>query len=183
MTLKIPYLDYPEAFTSAECDAILTLAGNDVLASATVWSGTHDHVDPRLRQVERCHWHRDGHEWVYDRLDALFADAAAWLDIVVDPIFEEIQFLRYGVGAHFQQWHSDAGTDRHEVRRISASVELSEAADYMGGVLEIVPVMGMPRTLPRGGARLFPSRMMHRVTPVTYGVRHALVAWTGRDGG
>jgi PKHD-type hydroxylase len=36
--------------------------------------------------------------------------------------------------------------------------------------------------LPRGGARLFPSRAIHRVTPVTRGVRHALVAWTGRRG-
>jgi PKHD-type hydroxylase len=49
-------------------------------------------------------------------------------------------------------------------------------------VLEIAPgTIGLPRTLPRGGARLFPSRAIHRVTPVTRGERWALVAWTGLD--
>ncbi|MEG3180942.1 2OG-Fe(II) oxygenase [Sphingomonas sp. LT1P40] len=183
MALNIPWLDYPDAFTSAECDAMLSLAEKDALTPATVWSGTCDHVDPAIRLAERCHWPRAGHDWIHDRLDALFSHAAARLDTTVDPVFEDIQFLRYGVGAHFQQWHSDAGTDRHEARRISASVELSDAADYRGGALEIAPIMGVPRTLPRGGARLFPSRMIHRVTPVTSGVRHALVAWTGLRGG
>ena len=93
-----------------------------------------------------------------------------------------MQFLRYGLGGHFQSWHSDAGLDRFDERRISLSVELSDPGDYDGGVLEIAPAVGSPRSLPRGGARLFPSRMIHRVTPVTRGVRHALVAWTGRQG-
>ncbi len=181
MTGTSPWLDYPDAFTTAECDEIVLLAASHGLTPATVWSGTHDHIDAGMRSTERCHWNRADCGWVHDRLDALFADSAIQLGTSVDPIFEDIQFLRYGVGAHFQMWHSDAGTDRHEARRLSASVELSEATDYMGGMLEIVPAVGQPRILPRGGARLFPSRMLHRVTPVTSGVRHALVAWTGRS--
>lgn len=178
--MGVPYFDNPAVFTPAECDTIVALAGCHALEPATVWSGTQDHVDPRVRQAECCHLSRDACEWIYDRLDTLFAAAAARLDIGVDPLFEDIQLVRYRVGAHFQTWHSDAGADRQGERLISASVELSEAGDYAGGVLEIVPVLGMPRTLPRGGARLFQSRMLHRVTPVTSGVRDALVAWTGR---
>jgi PKHD-type hydroxylase len=181
--VTLPFLDFPEAFTAAECEAIVTLAGRGTLEPATVWSGTADHVDPRTRQAERCHWSRDGEtEWIHERLDALFAEAAARFETDVDPVFEAIQFVRYGVGAHFQTWHSDAGTDRYDERRISASVELSDPRDHDGGVLEIAPAMGLARTLPRGGARLFRSRMIHRVTPVTRGVRDALVAWTGKQG-
>jgi PKHD-type hydroxylase len=95
-------------------------------------------------------------------------------------VFETIQVVRYGLGDHFQSWHSDAGTDRYYQRQISLSIELSDLADHDGGVLEIAPgTVGAARTLPRGGARLFPSRAIHRVTPVTRGERWALVAWTG----
>lgn len=180
--MTLPFLDFPEAFSPGECNAIVALAAKGLLEPATVWNGAADHIDNRTRRAERCTWRRDpATAWIHDRLDTLFAEAARRFDTEVDPVFEDIQFLRYDVGAHFQTWHSDAGTDRYEQRRISASVELSGPGDYAGGVLEIAPAIGVPRTLPRGGARLFASRMIHRVTPVTRGVRHALVAWTGKS--
>ena len=176
--------DRPDAFTAAECDAIVALASGWALEQATVFDGARDHVDSRQRQAERCYWGREvAGGWIHARLDTLFAEAAERFELAVDPLFEDIQFVRYAVGAHFQTWHSDAGIDRHDLRRISVSVELSDAGDYDGGVLEITPAVGLPRTLPPGGARLFLSRAIHRVTPVTRGVRHALVAWAGRQGG
>jgi len=173
--------DLPDAFTAAQCDAMLRLGEAGAMEPATVWSGTRDHVDSRLRQAQRCHWRRDVDTgWIFDLLDSIFAEAAARFEVAVDPVFEEIQLVRYGVGDHFQSWHSDAGADRHWQRQISLSVELSDPQDHEGDVLEIVPAtVGTARTLPRGGARIFLSRAIHRVTPVTRGVRHALVAWTG----
>lgn len=174
------FLDRPEAFTVAECDAIVALALGVGLEPATVYDGVGNHVDRRQRQAERCYLPREvAGGWIQARLDALFAEAAGHFELAVEPLFEDVQFIRYGLGGHFQTWHSDAGLDRFDERRISLSVELSEPDDYDGGVLEIAPAVGLPRTLPRGGARLFPSRMIHRVTPVTRGVRQALVAWTG----
>jgi PKHD-type hydroxylase len=176
-----PFLDRPEVFTAAECDAIVALALGGALEPATVYDGAGDCVDPRQRLAERCYWPREtAGGWIHARLDALFAEAARQFELTVDPLFEDVQFIRYGLDGHFQTWHSVAGVDRFDERRISVSVELSEPGDYDGGLLEIAPVVGVPRSLPRGGARLFPSRMIHRVTPVTRGVRHALVAWTGR---
>lgn len=175
-------LDVPDAFTATECDAIVALGRSGPLEPATVYDGGRNHVDPRQREAERCYWSRGiAGGWIHARLDALFAAAAERFELAVDPLFEDIQFLRYGPGAHFQSWHSDAGVDRFDQRRISLSVELSEPGDYEGGVLEIAPAVGLARTLPRGGARLFPSRAIHRVTPVTRGVRFALVAWTGKE--
>jgi len=176
----LTFLDRPDAFTAAECDAIVAVALGSALEPATVYDGAGDRVDPRQRQAERCYWPREtAGGWIHARLDALFAEAAGRFELPVNPLFEDVQFVRYGPGGHFQVWHSDAGLDRFDERRISVSVELSEPGDYDGGVLEIAPALGLPRTLPRGGARLFRSRMIHRVTPVTRGVRHALVAWTG----
>jgi PKHD-type hydroxylase len=92
---------------------------------------------------------------------------------------EDIQLMRYGVGSHFRMWHSDAGYDRQSERLISVSAELSDPAEYEGGQLEIAGQAMGPRTLPRGGARFFFSRALHRVTPVTRGTRYSLVNWTG----
>ncbi len=180
MTVAVA-LDRPDAFTAAECDAIVALALGGALEPATIYGGAGEQVDPRQRLAERCYWSREiAGGWIHARLDALFAEAAEHFALAVDPLFEDVQFLRYRPGGHFQTWHSDAGMDRFDERRLSISVELSEPGDYDGGVLEIAPAVGVSRTLPRGGARLFPSRAIHRVTPVTRGVRHALVAWTGR---
>lgn len=150
------------------------------MESATVWNGSCDHVDAVIRSADRIHCPRtSATAWMYDRLDTLFAEAAERFGLSVAPMFEDFQIVRYGVGGHFQTWHSDAGADKYWQRQISLSAELSDARDYDGGLLEIAPSPGERRTLPRGGARLFPSRAIHRVTPVTRGLRYSLVAWTG----
>ena len=174
--------DRPDAFSPAECEAIIALgeAGDPHRAPVYGRAGE-EAVDTNVRNVITSYRPRsDETAWVYDRLDGLFADAAAALAHPVGPIGEDIQILRYEPGGHFGLWHSDAGFDAHGKRVLSVSVELSEPGDYEGGMLEIVPdTVGRPRSLPRGGARFFPSRALHRVTPVTSGTRHALVIWTG----
>jgi PKHD-type hydroxylase len=174
--------DRPDAFSAEECDRIVALGEAGRPHPAPVYGSAGDEqVDPAIRDAVTSYRARsDETAWLYDRLDALFAEAAGALGLPVGPISEEVQILRYGPGGHFQLWHTDAGADAHDARRISVSVELSEPGDHEGGVLEIVPdTVGRPRSLPRGGARFFPSRALHRVTPVIRGTRHALVIWTG----
>ena len=173
------YLAVPGAFTPAECDAIVALGAHG--DAAPVYGGGGHAVDRAQRDVQaRLLARGEAGPWLFERLDALFAQAAAHFAQPVAPIAEPVQVLRYALGNHFQAWHSDAGLDAHARRCLSMSVELSERGDYEGGELEIVPArMQAVRTLPRGSAQLFPSRALHRVTPVTRGTRWALVAWTG----
>jgi PKHD-type hydroxylase len=173
--------DCPRAFEAAECDALIALAQEGAREAAPVLGDAGYAVDTNFRDVVTAYRERQpATAWVFDRLDALFAEAAEALGMAVAPLSEPVQILRYGVGCHFQTWHSDAGFDLGGARLISVSAELSEPGDYEGGLLEIVPeTIGRPRTLPRGGARFFASRALHRVTPVTRGVRWSLVAWTG----
>lgn len=173
--------DVPEAFSEAECEALIALGERAGLVPATVWAGAGDQVDAAVRSAMTSH-HPRGPEtdWIYDRLDALFAEAGEAFGLAVGPVAEALQILRYDEGGHFRSWHSDAGYDAMERRLVSVSVELSPLGGHEGGDLEIVPdTIGKNRTLERGGARFFPSRAIHRVTPVTRGVRHALVIWTG----
>ena len=179
------YLARPAAFTNAECERLIALASAAGAESAPVHSGTGYAVDPSQRQVHTSLVGRGaaGADWLFDRLDTLFADAGDALGFAVGPVVEDVQILRYETGCHFVAWHTDSGLDRIEQRRLSMSVELSECGDYEGGELEIVPDrVGCVRALPRGGAQIFPSRTLHRVTPVRRGCRWALVAWAGAPG-
>ena len=173
--------DVANAFDAAECDRLIAMAEGAGMASAPTYGDGFDHVPPdRVRRVLGSLQERsDSTAWLFDRLDSLFAEAAEALGVEVAPMAEPIQILRYGPGDHFQAWHTDAGFDRQDDRLLSVSVELSAPDDHDGGVLELLPsLVGIPRTLPRGGARFFLSRALHRVTPVTRGVRWALVNWT-----
>lgn len=174
-----------DAFGAAECDSIVALGEGAPDAAAPVWAGAGYDVDPDSRRVRTTLRIREPETaWLFDRLDLLFVRAGREFGLDVGPLTEPIQILRYGEGDHFQRWHTDAGFDLQEARLISVSVELSEAADYEGGLLEIVPdLVGRPRELPRGGAMFFPSRALHHVAPVTKGVRRSLVAWTGPRSG
>ena len=179
------YLAVPEAFTADECDRIVALGEAAEGAPGRVYGNGGDTVDRARRDVHSVLVERDETgEWLFARLDDLFATAADAFGLPVGPITEPVQILRYDVGGHFAMWHSDAGLDAQDRRRISMSLELSERADYDGGELEVMPDwLGRTRTLPRGSAQLFPSRALHRVTPVTRGRRWALVAWTGAPAG
>ena len=174
------YLARADAFSAEECDRIVAMGERGAVA-APVWAEGAYGLDTGARDVRTVLVPRGGApSWLFERLDALFAEASKHFGLEVGPIREEIQILRYAAGSHFVRWHTDGGRDLREQQRISMSLELSEPEDYDGGVLEIVPdLIGRPRTMPRGGAHLLPSQALHRVTPVTRGVRWSLVAWTG----
>jgi PKHD-type hydroxylase len=179
------YLAVPNALTAEECDRIVALGLASEGEPGPVYGMGGYGVDRSRRDVRTVLRPRDADgEWLFARLDSLFAAAADAFALPVGPIDEPVQILRYDVGSHFATWHSDAGTDAHDRRRISMSLELSDETDYDGGQLEIVPDrFGGARALPRGSAQLFPSRALHRVTPVTRGRRWSLVAWTGAPKG
>lgn len=93
------------------------------------------------------------------------------------------QYARYdgSDGGHFD-WHKDYGKDYtaagQEPRKLSLSIQLSDPANYQGCALELRggnQVDVAPKA--RGAVIAFPSYTLHRVTPITSGVRKSLVVW------
>lgn len=78
-------------------------------------------------------------------------------------------------------WHLDIGTEDICFRKLSVSLQLSDSSSYKGGDLEIYKggddVIKADREL--GTAIFFPSFILHRVKPVTEGIRKSLVFWIG----
>ena len=87
-----------------------------------------------------------------------------------------LQYAIYRVGGKYD-WHRDA--IKGERRRLSVSVQLSHPGEYSGGNLELLTWFGRRRMAGKGigNAVFFGPQLLHRVKPVTAGVRLSLVGW------
>jgi PKHD-type hydroxylase len=97
--------------------------------------------------------------------------------------YEAAQLTMYTdkTNAHYT-WHTDASPkDQKTPRKLSMVLMLSDPSEFEGGELQIKDTNDMEKVLEqkRGRAWFFPSYVLHRVTPVTKGVRRTLVLWVG----
>ena len=95
-----------------------------------------------------------------------------------------IQFTEYKadyVGKY--EWHTDVlwGSTTMHHRKLSMVIQLTDPLEYEGADLEIKTLFLDPppqEDLKKQGAVVvFPSFLLHRVTPITKGTRYSLVAW------
>lgn len=92
---------------------------------------------------------------------------------------EHMQYTRYeGDGGHYD-WHLDRGMGGGiSPRKLSIVMQLSDPDEYEGGDLEFLvggePIQAQKQ---KGMIYVFPSFVLHRVTPVTKGTRRSLVVW------
>ena len=127
-----------------------------------------------------------------------------WLyDAVLEPVFaankqhwrfhvsacEPMQYTTYETG-QFYGWHPDQHSEPYPdgpfkgmTRKLSVTIQLSDPGDYDGGDFEVRDYCDYDarQTLttmrPRGSVLVFPSFLMHQVSPVSRGVRRSLVCW------
>ena len=97
--------------------------------------------------------------------------------------FTPCQFAQYNVG-DFYDYHQDSGHQyveyEKETRKLSMTVQLSDSKDYEGGEFHFYNGNQDPEIPPiqeQGSILIFDSRMYHRVSPITKGVRYSLVSW------
>lgn len=157
--------------------------GSQILGTATSSYSTNH------RQIAYIH-PEEWNKWLYDLLFPLVEESNSKyyhfdIDIVTDPIHYVIYpsptSLQSNDGGHLE-WHMDIGDYEVNRRKLALTVELSNPEDYEGGDFEILfggakePVR-FPRN--KGDVFIFPTFLMHRVTPITKGERRALVFWVG----
>lgn len=178
-----PHVTLAEALTPEECERIVTLAAVSPLSDAgLVRAKSHD-----IRRADLA-WLDDIPEaaWVMDKMVRLVAEAnRAAFRFDLDDFAESAQVARYGADrqGHFD-WHADIGAGPLAARRkLTVVVQLSDPADYQGGVLELRPDSNVAQAaVARGTATVFPSFVLHRVTPVTIGTRWSLTLWAHGPG-
>jgi len=117
--------------------------------------------------------------WLYQRIwQAALELNRKYFGVEISGITERVQIARYdGSNQGFYTWHTDFA-DLAPRRKLSISVQLSRPEDYEGGDLELL-FRDTPHKADRarGALTVFPSFVLHRVTPVTAGTRWSLVTW------
>ena len=97
----------------------------------------------------------------------------------IDGFSEKIQYSEYPEGGGHYDWHIDIGKGHPlDGRKLSMVVQLSDPSEYDGGDL-LLKISKNENVAPKakGTVIVFPSYMMHKVTPVTRGCRKSLAVW------
>lgn len=172
------WIAYPDNFSPEECTAIMAMMVAETGKDAGLVDGK---ASEEIRRT-LIHWIPESDEtaWIYDRLTRLIARANREVfRYALTGFDEEAQIGCYRDGG-FYDWHVDrGGRGAGRSRKLTVSVQLSPPEAYEGGALDLNPD-GREVEAPRaqGTAIIFPAYALHRVRPVTRGVRHSLVIWT-----
>jgi PKHD-type hydroxylase len=191
MNIKPLYVFKAGHFTPDFCDRVI-MAGEKlrILEGATLGlegklGSNSDVRDSKLAffQLEK------EYQWLFDAvLQPVFAaNAQHWKFHIA--ACEPIQYTTYDTG-QFYSWHVDQHSEPYPdgpfkglTRKLSITIQLSEPDQYDGGDFEIRDYCDYDSTQtitgmrPRGSLLVFPSFLMHRVAPVTRGLRRSLVCW------
>lgn len=176
------YYYFQNTFSPEEVNKIIEQADTIDFERATTFGG-----DSSAIRSSNIKWlpQEEPFLWLYERLMnmALEANNVLWnFDLYSMP--ELIQYTTYNHNekGHYGA-HQDVGAGNASLRKLSITVQISDPESYEGGDLEIMQGNEYWDKMPRGlgTAVLFPSYMMHRVTPVTKGTRRSLVLWVGGE--
>jgi PKHD-type hydroxylase len=165
-------------FTESELDEIIQM-GNDLeKKSATTYSrGLEEY---RNSQVSWIPDSEDKYHWIYRRISEYIIELnSGFYQFDLDHI-ELLQFTEYTANYQGRYGpHLDLGGDSLS-RKLSFSLQLTDPVTYDGGDLQFHYGNGAERApKARGKIIVFPSFVLHEVTPVTRGVRNSLVGWVG----
>jgi len=171
-------LHIPEVFTKAEVAALRVTLDAGPWVDGNVTSG-HQSATAKVNQQlpETSDQAREVSGLIQQALNAnpMFVSAA-----LPHTIFPPL-FNRYQGGEHFGVHVDNAIRQRGNVRirsDLSCTLFLSEPEDYDGGELIIEEMYGPQSVkLPAGDLVLYPSKSLHRVTPVTRGARVSSFMW------
>lgn len=180
--LHEPWAFHENVFTDEECDNIIELGKSLTCLEATVGDYNSQGTDSRIRK-NKISWIQSNEDtaWIYARLTRCIDDInEKFWNFDLDYI-EPLQFTQYEENADFYGPHIDLAANSFNYRKLSFSVQLSNPEDYDGSNLIVHSGMLDPSAAGvitnRGSVNYFPSYMLHEVTPLVSGTRHALVGW------
>jgi PKHD-type hydroxylase len=177
-----PFVTYREAFNQDEIDKLINILDSLKTHKGTVGGASKNDDISNIRKSNIAWLSLDNEtEWIYNRL-ALVARLlnGEFYKFDLYGFFENMQYTLYNGDEHeHYTWHQDTlhGTSSPP-RKLSMVLQLSGENEYEGGNLEIMNSSNpLVVDKQKGLIAAFPSYMVHRVTPVTSGIRKTLVVW------
>ncbi len=178
------WVHYDKAVPVHACEQLLARRGMSRWDKGTIRANEQAPQEIRHNEVqwikrEECEDKSDLQFWEAINQAACDANQHRWR-FDCEEFDGSIQLAQYRAdgGNHHYSWHLDWGNAGSSIRKLTVVVQLSPISAYEGGYLEFrtdSEIARAPRA--QGTILVFPSFILHRVTPVTDGTRHSLTAW------
>ena len=187
--MKDKFLIYESAVPIEFCNKLVEKFNENNWESGLINGGSNGVLNKQIRDTDR--------QWLpkFDLIDCILSrfimqanQDAFWNFDITEP--ELVQIGRYKENQFYGQ-HMDCYVKGGDIigtgngagivvpllsqRKISASLLLNDGSEYEGGDLTILDET--IETKKQGTIIVFPSFMVHQVTPVTKGVRYSAVCW------
>ena len=175
------YAYWEDAFSKEECELLIDIGNTQKkVAGPTV---NKPETNPNLRKSEVSWLYpNNDNKWAYERLTSIITDLNnRFFKFDIFGVTEGFQFTKYSAPGGKYGKHVDC-VYNGQVRKLSFTLQLSDPSSYEGGDLSL-HLNDSPTLMSRvqGSVALFPSYVLHEVTPVTKGTRYSLVSWvTGK---
>ena len=195
-TITNSYTYWDDAFNAEELDRLVDYCDKFELQKGMTLGNLNktsddDEVDnrepsPEVRRSDIKFLTPNEHnQWIFERINGV-------IEILNDRFYnmdlygyDSLQYTEYNSEekGHYG-FHMDSAVGGAnaigDTRKLSLSMFLNDPSEYKGGKFQFNEgteknAIDVPQV--RGRMILFPSFMIHRVTPVTKGVRKSLVAW------
>jgi predicted 2-oxoglutarate/Fe(II)-dependent dioxygenase YbiX len=173
----LDWIQAAERLSDASCDELVAACREFPVTPATIVEqaqyARHRMLEARkIGQTART-------AWAFELLCAIAAEASSsHFDLALTKISRAPQYVEYRPGCGHFGWHNDYSHGLVDApRKLTMIIQLSAPDDYEGGRLQVfgIEIEDLPRE--RGTILAFPSLVYHQITPVTRGLRRALVAW------
>jgi PKHD-type hydroxylase len=169
-----------DLFTNSEIEQIHDIAAEYKLDSGKVGTGDKQTDDKSIRDsnIAFLRSDEDANKWIFERITRSIVNINQQFWNFDLRRIETLQYSEYKVGQfykpHIDMMYQSPGA---AVRKLSFSVQLTDPTEYKGGDVMIKSGDDAPIHKNKGTICFFPSYILHEVTPVTKGTRHALVGW------
>jgi PKHD-type hydroxylase len=170
------YYYYQNVFTESEISKIHSLGEASPKEKGVVTDSGHV-TETRISDVSWIDQKEESY-WLYQKISELVNEAnkSMW-EFDIYGYHDSLQYTTYyGGGGHYD-WHTDVGPMMAN-RKVSVVLQLTKPDEYEGGDLQLNGGNGIieaPKDF--NTMIIFPSFMLHRVTPVITGTRKSLVTW------
>ena len=179
-----PWCYWDGAFTDEEIQKIIDYCESKELDIGTTY-GTADKSDTEKVRISKIGFHERTPNigWIFDKLNFILQSINEMYYGFELNGYNMFQYTTYKAEEKGKyNWHMDMllgdRSKDYEPRKLTLTLLLND--DFEGGEFQLnMGNQNNPTILPakKGRALLFPSFMIHRVTPITKGTRKSLVVW------
>ena len=195
--LEHTYFAYPKGITEKICDDIITEGESKIINTGLIADAPLVREESKrnksfkaLTKIRNSQTAWLNNYWIYKEIRPFIwaSNKQARWNLDYDTV-QDFQFTKYDGSSkqHYTRHADDAPKNPGDkYRKLSTTVMLSDPKDFEGGDLEFYnysppgrknKILKTNKIKQKGTIISFPSFVIHRVLPVTKGIRYSLVIW------